>query len=198
MYFHKTNFFKRIIEFIQNIISLEEFNNKYQEFLKDISVNQEEIDYFISKKNIERGNFLKGTFLEYVLIPKEENFILNKYFKSTNNIYNGTFLIKDNIYYKFFTFKLIRDNLQNENFLTTENEQFENLIKINNKKTIIGKIQYLTNKNEYNKALKCKLVEEANELLNSKTRNHLLEEIADVYTIIIIINKISKEETTKY
>lgn len=188
---YKKKFFLNIINFIKDHISFNELWNAYKEFLNNLNVTFEEIEKISKKKDVIRGSFLKKIFLEYILIPREQEIIINKYFYSTNNIYNGQIIINNEIYYKFFTFKIIRDNLESPTFLITENsieDNYEKLFKINHNKTqtIIGKIKYLNNQKQYMEVLKCKLIEEGNEVMNSK-QNTLFEEIGDVYSILNIL-----------
>jgi hypothetical protein len=188
---YKKKLFLNIINFIKDHISFNELWNAYKEFLNNLNVTFEEIEKISKKKDVIRGSFLKKIFLEYILIPREQEIIINKYFYSTNNIYNGQIIINNEIYYKFFTFKIIRDNLESPTFLITENsieDNYEKLFKINHNKTqtIIGKIKYLNNQKQYMEVLKCKLIEEGNEVMNSK-QNTLFEEIGDVYSILNIL-----------
>lgn len=72
--------------------------------------------------------------------------------------------------------KLVRDNIPE-------------IIKSNGGKP---KYRYLENDEEFKKALKVKLVEEIDELLNAKTEEEAIEELADIYDVITCLEEYFK------
>lgn len=192
-YFIK-EFFNELINFNLNKKSYSEIKEDFFKFLKNINIHIDIINKVTNQKNLLRGGFLKGIFLEYILIPEEKKDILIKYFFSTSNIYVGSLKIKNIIYHKFHSEKIIRDNLFHEDFIMTlehinnENYSFIEEKYINNS-CRIGKISYIKDKNIYINLLKSKLIEEGHEVLKAYDYENLIEEISDVYSILLHIEK---------
>lgn len=188
--------FNQLIDFNLNKFTYEDMEKEFYKFLKNINIDLQEIVKTTHQKNLIRGGFLKGIFLEYILIPEEKKDILIKYFFSNSNIYVGTLTINHIIYHKFHSEKLIRDKLFHEDFQMTlediNNENYKLHIDENyiNNTCRIGKISYKS-KEEQLKLLKSKLIEEGHEVLKAYDYINLIEEISDVYSILLHIKEIS-------
>ena len=105
----------------------------------------------------------------------------------------GILKIKNIIYHKFHSEKLIRDKLSHENFqmfledIDNNSDKFIDEQYINNT-CRLGKISYISpenNKEAYVNLLKSKLIEEGQEVLKAYTYENLVEEIGDVYSILL-------------
>ena len=188
-------FFNQLIDYNLSTKNFKEIKEEFYKFLKDININLEEIIKSTNTKNLIRGGFIKGIYLEYILIPEEKKDILIKYFFSSSNIYVGILQIKHIIYHKFFCNKLIRDKCAHEDFqlildhINNENPQVIQEKYINNI-CRIGKISYIKNKEEHIQLLKSKLIEEGNEILKAYNYDNLIEEIGDVYSILLSIEEL--------
>ncbi len=185
------DFFNELIQFNINAKSFLEVKEEFYKFLKNININLEEIKAATNRKNLVRGGFTKGIFLEYILIPEEQKDILIKYFYNVSNIYVGNVKIKNIIYHKFYSQKIIRDNLACNNFIMLDMED-PNLIeeKYINNISRIGKISYIRDKETNLNLLKSKLIEEGNEVLKAYNYENLIEEIGDIYSILLHIENI--------
>jgi hypothetical protein len=195
----KKYFFNQLIDFNLSTKNLKEIQEEFYKFLKNININLQEIIKVTNQKNLIRGGFTKGIYLHYILIPEEKKEILIKYFFSSSNIYVGIVKIKNIIYHKFHSEKLIRDKLSHEDFqmfleeIDSNNYQFIDEKYINNT-CRIGKISHFpqeTHKEVYLNLLKSKLIEEGQEVLKAYTYDNLIEEIGDVYSILLHIENLN-------
>jgi hypothetical protein len=185
------DFFNELIQFNIKTKSFLEVKEEFFKFLKNININLEEIKAATNRKNLVRGGFTNGIFLEYILIPEEQKDILIKYFYSVSNIYVGNVKIKNIIYHKFYSKKIIRDNLACNNFIMLDVEDL-NLIEEQHINNIyrIGKISYIKDKETHLSLLKSKLIEEGHEVLKAYNYENLIEEIGDIYSILLHIENI--------
>lgn len=193
-------FFNQLIDYNLTNKSFLDIKQEFYKFLKNINVDLQQIIIKTNQKNLIRGGFTKGIFLEYILIPEEKKDILIKYFFSNSNIYVGTLKINNVIYHKFHSQKFIRDKLFHEDFqmvlenINNDNYKLHIEEKYINNNCRIGKIHYVSpesNKELYINLLKSKLIEEGQEVLKAYDYDNLIEEISDVYSILLHIEHIN-------
>ena len=173
---------------IQKTNLLNEFNN----LLKENKIKLNLIEKDSKNKNLLRGGFNKGRLIEYILIPNNNKKATEYYFFGNNKIYSGALKLYNNIYHKFYSLKLIRDENFDKDFIIIYEDINENNYKkyiseehINNN-CRIGKINMLTEIDKI-KYLKIKLVEEWLEVLKATDEKNLIEELGDYYCVLITL-----------
>lgn len=174
----KKIFLNDVVDFNKNILKIQDIWGKFDTLLQHLNINLQDVIQVANIKNQKRGAFTKNIFMEYLLIPKTNQTILNKYFFSSNSIYEGT-VIYNTTYYKFFTYKAIRDDIPGMLLITNEKELHNVPIADN----LIAKVVILDNL-LFQEALKRKLIEETKEVIDSDSFQELQEELADVYTVL--------------
>jgi hypothetical protein len=185
-------YFKHIINFNSGNIQTEILLNEFQNFLKENKIEIDLIEKDYKNKNSLRGGFNKGRLIEYILIPNNNKKATEYYFFGNNKIYAGALNLYNNIYYKFYSLKLIRDEDFDKDFIIVYEDINENNYKehikeehINNN-CRIGKINILNEENKI-KYLKIKLVEEWLEVLKATDEKNLIEELGDYYCVLITL-----------
>jgi predicted house-cleaning noncanonical NTP pyrophosphatase (MazG superfamily) len=187
------SFITQCIAFNLDQINLNILIESFYQLLKVIktedlqeTINLENIIFIMHRKIQQRGGFTKNMILEYLLISASQNDLLNKYFNSPNNLFAGKILMDNQEYYKFYTYKAIRDNNSQLRYIYQDDLSLEK--NVNFDSTPIGKIIIANHEIFYN-FLKIKLIEEAREVYHSLTLEETIEELADVYTVITTLQK---------
>jgi predicted house-cleaning noncanonical NTP pyrophosphatase (MazG superfamily) len=175
----KKRFLDSTIEYNMELINLKKVFDVFFHMLKNLNINLEEVITYMNEKNSQRGEFKKKIVMHAIYIPITQMSIIKKYFYSNNNIYNGHVLINNNKYYCFITEKAIRDS--NQDLLLVEN--ISKVIN-NDLNKLIAHIM-LGDEKLFAQKLKQKLMEEAREVLYAQDLKKTLEELADVYTILV-------------
>lgn len=188
-------YFKYIIEFNSENLSIKILLDKFYNFLKENKIELSIVEKNSESKNLLRSGFNKGRFIEYILIPNNNKKSLEYYFFGNNKIYAGALNMYNNIYHKFYSLKLIRDENFDKDFIIV----YEDINEFNYKEYIkeeyvnnncrIGKVNILSQE-EKTKYLKIKLVEEWLEVLKANDYENLIEELGDFYCILMTLLKV--------
>lgn len=161
----KKEFFPILMNWYEQNKPAQELVEPFWNFTKTLGLSKEDIVVAMELKKQLRGGFKNNLFLDSVFINQKEDKLLQMYLSSPNNIFYGRIIKDNNIYYQFKTLKVVRDKLCSRgDVIVVTTEALEDKVFI--------------------EFLRRKLFEELNEVIRARNKTDLIEEMADVYTII--------------
>jgi predicted house-cleaning noncanonical NTP pyrophosphatase (MazG superfamily) len=162
----KFKFFQSLLDWSLKDENLTVLENYFYKLIEDLKISISNVKECVEIKKEARGDFKENLVINYILINVKRKDLIEKYFLSSDNIFEGKKERNNEVFYKFRTIKAVRDKsgISKDITLIYETEK--------------------VNDETFFSLLKIKLFEECKEILRAKNSVNLLEEIGDFYNIL--------------